>query len=391
MSTHGDPPTPPRDAAGTPGGWGQPPPGWNQPPAGGTRGPEPRPGPSGWWQAPKPGVVELRPLGFADLLDATFAVVRRAPLATVANAMLVQLLPVLAMVLLVQWLDFSVVALERALDALASDPGSDPLGPGVWAEAFPHPWLAYAGAGVAVLVVQLLANVLVVGPATVAAMRAVLGLPTGWGQSLALARGGMLRIALWNVLLGAAGTALVAVPVAVSLLLAGALGVAVASLGMVAMFLVLAPLWLWVAIRICLVPALLITRPPGIARAVRSSWSLTQGSWWRTLGILLVVAVVLGIIGGILSQLAAVLGGQLFGAASAPDAVVALGIVVNALVGAAGMVLTQLMLTMLQVDLRIRRERLDLVLAAGTQHPGNLPIPGYGAPGAIPAAGPPAA
>ncbi|WP_411732123.1 hypothetical protein [Paeniglutamicibacter sp.] len=385
MSTHGDSPAPgPEDPSGTPGGWGQPPPGWNQPPGGGgPQSPAPQPGPSSWWPAPKPGVVELRPLGFADLLDAIFAVVRRAPLATVANAVLAQLVPALVLLLLVQWLDISIVALERALEDFASAPDAATLGPVLWAEAFPHPWPAYAGAAAAVLIVQLLANVLVVGPATVAGMRAVLGLPTGWGQGLALARGGMLRIALWNVLLGVAGMVLVAVLVAVALLLASAVGIAVAALAVFGMFLVLAPLYLWIAIRICLVPTLLVTRPPGIKRAVRSSWSLTLGSWWRVLGLLLVMAVVLGIIGGILSQLAAVLGGQLFGAAADPDALVFLGIVLNTLIGALGMVLTQLMLTMLQVDLRIRRERLDLALATEALHPGSShPIPGYGAPGA---------
>ena len=385
MNTDGDPPVPgPDDPAGSEGGWGQPPPGWNEPPdegrpAGRDRQPPGPAGPSGqWparWPAPKPGVVELRPLGFADLLDAAFAVVRRAPLATVANAVLAQLLPALVALLLVHRLDVPLAVFERTLDP-------DTAGSVSWPEVFPHPWPVYAGTAVAVLAVQLLANVLVVGPAAVAGMRAVLGMPTGWWQGLALARRGMLRIAGWHVLLGAAAMIVVAVPVAVALLLASSVGLAVAALGLLGMLLVLAPLALWIAIRICLVPTLLVTRPPGIRRAVRSSWSLTHGSWWRILGILLVVAVVLGILGGVLSQLAAVVGGQLFGTAATTDAVLSMAIVVNALVGAVGMVLTQLMLTMLQVDLRIRRERLDLVLAAEAQHPQNHPIPGYGARGA---------
>lgn len=383
MNTQDNPPDQgPRDPAGTPGGWGQPPPGWNQPPAaGGDPWGAPQPGPPGWWQAPKPGVVELRPLGFADLLDAAFAVLRRAPLATLANAVLVQLVPALVLLLLLQWLDFSVVAVERTLEDWASDPGAVMPGPEVWARAFPHPWQAYAGAAAALFAVQLLANVLVVGPVTVAAMRAVLGLPTGWRQSLALAGGGMLRLVLWNVLLYVAGMVMASALLAVVLVLAGTAGIAVAALAAIGMCLVLGPLYLWVAIRLCLVPTLLLTRPPRIPRAMRSSWSLTTGSWWRTLGILLVVAVVLGILSGILSQLFGLVGGQLFGAGAVPDAALALGLVANTLVGALGLVLTQLMLTMLQVDLRIRRERLDLALAAEAQQPAVHPIPGYTAPG----------
>ena len=39
----------------------------------------------------KPGVVELRPLSLSDLLDGTFAVLRRAPMPTLVNAAVVQL------------------------------------------------------------------------------------------------------------------------------------------------------------------------------------------------------------------------------------------------------------------------------------------------------------
>ncbi|MDO5744135.1 MAG: hypothetical protein Q4P23_06680 [Micrococcaceae bacterium] len=394
MSPQPDPPpNPPTDPARDPGdsgdradgpgptaggsGWGPPPPGWSQwpPPPGGTGNPGIPLAP-----AAKPGVLELRPLGFADLLDATFAVVRRAPLPTVANAILVQLVPALLSLLLIQRLDVTVLGVERLLADAAAGPGSAAWEPGAWARIFEEPWQFYAGAGAALLAVQLLANVLVVGPTTVAAMRAVLGLGTGWGRGLVLSGPAMLRIAGWNLLLGLGSVLLVGLLGAGTIVLAGAVGFPAAVLAMLAVVLMLMVVGVWVGIRLSMVPTLLVTRAGGILRAARSSWVLARGSWWRIAGILLVVAVVLGILEGVLSQLVSVVGAELLGANGTFTTWIVLGVVLNALVGALGMVLGQLMLVMLHVDLRIRTERLDLALATEALAPSPPDIPGRLAP-----------
>ncbi len=408
MSPQPDPPpNPPTDPARDPGasphgvpeadpgaassGWGPPPPGWDQrpPPSGGSAHagapsrtgsqPDPQPG-APFAPAAKPGVLELRPLGFADLLDATFAVVRRAPLPTVANAILIQLVPALLCLFLLQRLDGSVLGIERLLGDAAAIPSSAAWEPGTWAGIFEEPWQFYAGAGAVLLAVQLLANVLVVGPTTVAGMRAVLGLGTGWGQGLALCGAAMLRIAGWNLLLGLGAVLLLGLLGAGAFLLAGAVGFPAAILALLAVVLVLMVGGLWIGIRLSLVPTLLVARGTGALRAIKSSWSLARGSWWRILGILLVVVVVLGILEGLLSQLVSAVGAELVGANGTLATWITLGVVANALVGALGLVLGQLMLVMLQVDLRIRNERLDLALGAEALDPASHPIPGRFAP-----------
>lgn len=394
MSPQNDPPPPPptdpardpdRSGHGAPepdpaaafGSWGPPPPGWSQWPktSGGTTPPG-----VPFTPAAKPGVLELRPLGFADLLDATFAVVRRAPLPTVANAILVQLVPALLSLVLVQRLDVSVLGLERLLAEATADPGAAAWEPDAWAGIFEQTWPFYAGAGAVLLAVQLLANVLVVGPTTVAGMRAVLGRGTGWGQGLALSGPAMARIAGWNLLLGLGFVLLLGLLGSGTIMLAAAVGLGAAILALLGVVMVLVVAGLWLGIRFSLVPTLLVTRGGGILRAAKSSWSLVRGSWWRILGILLVVVVVLGILEGLLSQLVSAIGAELLGGHGAFMTWIVLGVVLNALVGALGMVLGQLMLVMLQVDLRIRTERLDLALAAEALDPASPAIPGRLAP-----------
>lgn len=395
MSEHGAPPPPPEDPRDAPvvipggnRGWGPPPPGWATPPAGihpaapdatgGTpAGPVPSDGPG----AGKPGVAPLRPLRFADLLDATFATVRRAPLPTVAQAVVVQLVPALLSLFLAYRLDASIVALESTLGRLAAAPDPAGWGPILSSGLLVHPWQSYAWAGTALLAVQLMANALIAGPSTVAGMRAVLGMGTGWGAALALCAGPMVRMLLWNLCLLVAAVLLLGLLAAGALLVAAALGALAAVALSLATGLVLLPLLLWVGIRLCLVPTLLVTRKAGIGGAVRESWKLSAGSWWRILGIMLVVSVVLGMLGGLATQLASFIGGELVAAGAPLDAGLAVAIVANALIAALGMVLTQLMLVMLQLDLRIRRERLDLVLAAEARDPHAHPLPGSGAPG----------
>ena len=98
------PPPPPPGSAGPPPGQ----PGYSQPghsqPGGGIRAagygypgprqpgygpPPPGPGPRTATPAPKPGVIPLRPLGLGEILDGSFATIRRNPKATLGIAAII--------------------------------------------------------------------------------------------------------------------------------------------------------------------------------------------------------------------------------------------------------------------------------------------------------------
>lgn len=346
--------------------WGPPPSGWDgQPDVPSGAGPEPA---HHFQQPAKPGVIELRPLGFGDLLDATFAVIRLAPIPTLLNAVLVQLLPALvALWLLLPWF----TGFEVSLDSGRSSPAEVVQG-------LERSWPPLAAGFGTYLAVQLLAGVLVVGPSTVAAMRATLGLRTAWGTSLALSSRAMIRLAAWNLLAGAAVLLVLMLSVAGAVALARPLGLAGAGILLALWLLALLPLYGWLAIKLCFGPVELVARSMGIGAAIASSWRLVRGSWWRILGILLVVGIVLGLLSGLVVQILDVATGQFL---SGSDAALGVwvGVAAQAVVGALSMVLGQVMLTLLHVDARIRHERLDLVLEAESRTGPPHPIPGHGA------------
>lgn len=350
-------------------GWGPPPSGWDRQPLP-AAGPAPVPPP----QLPppqKPGVIALRPLGFGDLLDGTFAVIRLAPIPTLLNAVLAQLLPALTAVLLLAALA------PRVEVGVEVGPGL-PLPPGLLQE-LEEAWPGYALGLAIYLLVQLVAGVLVIGPSTVAAMRATLGQRTGWGQALALSARAMPRLAVWNLLIAAALSVVGVLAVAGTVLATQQLGLAVALGLLLLCCLPLAVLYVWLAIKLCFAPTEMVARSLGLGAAMASSWRLVRGSWWRILGILLVVGIILALLSGLATQILGVLSGQFITGGADTPLTVGASVVIQAVVGALSMVLGQIMLTLLHVDARIRHERLDVVLHAESVRGPAHPIPGHAA------------
>jgi membrane-anchored glycerophosphoryl diester phosphodiesterase (GDPDase) len=121
-------------------------------------------------------------------------------------------------------------------------------------------------------------------------------------------------------------------------------------------------------------PALLLERL-GVGAALSRSWRLVAGSWWRTFGILALGAIIAGAINGLV-QLPFSLVGNLVGAlAGSADAQslgdVTSGMQIALVITNVGSVLastvtapfTAALTALLYIDLRIRREGLDVALA----------------------------
>lgn len=121
----------------------------------------------------------------------------------------------------------------------------------------------------------------------------------------------------------------------------------------------LAPLWIWILVGwVALLPVMFIENT-GLIAAMGRSWRLTQGYWWRTLLILVLVFVLYYV-----AQIA--LGAYLAGAQFL--VVIVLSSVATAWIfSAASIVVTSLVNPILQIavvliyfDLRVRREAIDL-------------------------------
>lgn len=259
------------------------------PPVAGNQPPATAPAPannwttgSGWQPpppAPQPGVVPLRPLGVGEIITGSVDYVRRYPKPVLGISAIVGLGAAFG--------QLAVLATGYGeLDAL-----SDP-------EALsPEQLLSLAGNLLIVAMVQAmvigLLQVLGTGMLAHIMNRAVIGQPTTFEQAWRLVRPQILRLVAASLLVGAivvAGAALPLLP-GVLALSAGApeLGGVMVGLGA----LVAIGLAVWLSFRLVLTTPTVALEDTGVMTGLRRSWQLVGGSFWRTLGIVL-LGVVLG-------------------------------------------------------------------------------------------------
>ena len=150
-------------------------------------------------------------------------------------------------------------------------------------------------------------------------------------------------------------------------------GIAILS-GLVAagfILIITIPVVIWVLVRWAVATPALFAEGIGPVKALGRSWNLVRDNWWRTLGILIVVSIMVSLIqsalGVLFTGIAAVLPG--LGDDLRSGLVTTVATLVNALVGA----ITPIAITMLYLDLRVRKEGLDLDQLARQAAPGTAP------------------
>jgi hypothetical protein len=331
-----------------------PPPGWGAAPA--------------WTPPPKPGLLPLRPLGLGAILAGSFQTLRRNPGATVGSALLIQGLVGVVTLVIVGGVTGFVVT--RVLSAREADQGPIIAG-GV---------AAVVVAAIVTLVLSIVASAFLQGVVASEVARGTLGERLRMRALWRLARPRLGALVLWSLFVAVAWTLVFAVlaGVVALLVLAGGAGVAVgiivAVLGVMGLVVVAA----WVSTRLSLVPSAIVIERMRPFAAARRSWSLTIGSFWRVLGILLLTGVIVSVAGNIvtvpLTLLTSILQSVLFPNGQLDfqtfDASVVfylatqlLTIVVGVVIGSIGAIVTSANAAILYIDLRMRREGLDLELA----------------------------
>ncbi len=391
MSEHPDPnpgwtpaggwtsPTGPADApySGAPPGYGAtgpPPPGYGPPGYPPPGYPPQAYGPPGYgpqysnWapppQAPRPGIVALRPLGVSDILDGALGYIRRNP-RTVLGLSAALSLVLLVLSFVTNLASFQSLASVGSALSDPTEPSADPT------------TLVSGGGDITSLVGVLLSvpvSILATGLLTVVVGQAVLGRRMSAGQAWRAARPRLWTLIGLTLLLGliVGGIAIggLAVAVLLGILVGGANAVVGILLGLVlgAAALVCAA---WLAVRFLLAPVVVMLEKAGVRTALRRSARLVTGSWWRICGIYLLAQIIAGVVGQVLT-LPFAIGGIVLGAAFPSTgafwwlalAAIGLGTFVSSLVTMPFMA----GVTALQyVDQRIRREALDIELgrAAG--------------------------
>jgi hypothetical protein len=216
-----------------------------------------------------------------------------------------------------------------------------------------------------------LSALLLSGLLTVVVGRAVFGADITIGEAWQ-----RLRPRLWALLGFTVLTTLGAV-LLVGVVVGIVVGVAVAADGLVA-FLIGAPLVLlmiaalvYLGTMLTFAPAVIVLERRDIVSAVKRSFSLVRGDFWRVLGIRLLAMLVAQLVGGAVA-IPFSIGGQIAVTASASTAAAMLGLVLFSVGGAIGQIITgpfSAGVVVLQyTDRRIRSEAFDLVLQSGAAY-----------------------
>ncbi|MFF2390787.1 hypothetical protein [Agromyces sp. NPDC058104] len=336
-------------------------PGYGPPPAP-PQQPWPAPAPGVWAPPPKPGLLPLRPLSFGTLLWAPFQALRRNPAATFGSGLVVQLVSALATLAVV--VPFMVFIFTRVENAAAEDMDAVMSG-GVGAFLL----LMLVPIALTLVASAFLQGVMVVEVAT-----GTLGERLGFGALWRRAARRIWPLLGWTALVTLALLLVVAFFTAVIVL--AALTSPEALIGAVLLTLVgalgLAVLGAWIGTKLSIVPSIIVLESAGIGQAVRRSWRLTDGYFWRTFGTLLLVGLILNVAAQVVVQPVSLIGTILAAIIDPTGAGAALGItiatsvvtlVLSLLIGAITAVVQSALVAVIYIDLRMRTEGLDLELA----------------------------
>jgi hypothetical protein len=321
-----------------------------------------------WLQRPKPGIIPLRPVSLGEILDGAFQAIRTNPrtmigvsAVIVAAATVLSSLPTAALLVDVG---------RSSLFAPGAQAGLSDLGSTI---------TGLLRAQLPAYVVTLVSTAVLGALLTICVSNAVLGVRTPFGALWRRVRsrlGAVLGLAALVTLLSLAAGGIFLVPGLLVMRTDALLGVLVVVGGLLPAAVV--SLWLFAKLGLA-APALLL-EDRGPADALRRSWGLTRGSFWRVLGVLVLAALIQGIGAGIVatpfSIVAAILSTVLGGGADTPYPGFGANLV-QLLVAGVGTTIggaifypfTAAVTTLLYLDLRMRREGLDVELVRHVESP----------------------
>jgi hypothetical protein len=350
--------------------------------------------------APKPGVIPLRPIGLGEILDGAFTSVRRNPKATIGLAAIVMLISGL----------ISGGAYALAFNDLHGM--NLQTGQHITGAQFRHIFSVLLPTyGITILLTFLMAELLT-GMLTAVIGRGVLGqrMDIGAAWRTALPRLPAIVGSACLYVLSILGIWVVYAVLGLIVVVASApAGLLVGYFVIFGIAAVCGSVWLGISFSLAL-PTVVLERQ-GPARSLARSFRLVRGSWWRVFGITLLVLVIV-IVASLILQIPfnlignAAGGGAGFTAFAHPGSVSVLGVIITSIGGIVVAAVTRPIeagvSVLLYVDLRMRKEGLDLALQTAARNefsegeefvaawrPPSASTPGPGSSmGGLPPAGP---
>ena len=317
----------------------------------------------GWTPPPKPGLIPLRPLTLGTLLGAAFQVLRRNPRPTFGFALLVTGGLFLLALVVVGVVSF--FAISRTLNASEAD-----------AETLE------AGSIAIIILSALVPGAL--GIVGTAILQGVISLEVARGtvgeklKLRGLWRGAKGRIGAligWSLLITAViivGIAVLAGLIGLLIAFGGTAGLVIGVLLAFAVGIGAVVLFAWLGTKLSLVPSALMLERLPLRAAITRSWTLTNGYFWRTLGITLLVGLIIQVVASVLTAPLSIvfgLGTVLIDPNGTNEGVIIGGLVLYLLTivftiifGAISAVVQSATPALIYIDLRMRKEGLDLDL-----------------------------
>ncbi|NLS10850.1 hypothetical protein HGQ17_12775 [Nesterenkonia sp. MY13] len=323
----------------------------------------------------RPGAVyPLRPLAQDETFSAAFAVIRHSPRAVLGLPFLAGLINVLTLLVLL-----AVLPSDAFLRMLA-----DPL-------AFDNQELMLAslvdGWMIALLLLSSFIGWLIMlmslGLLAIPGLRAAYGLPTSLLQTVTMRAGRLgwllLHLVVVSLLLGLVGL----VAMVIGALLIGLTMLVGAIVVLPAMFLLLC----WVTAAFMFGPLVVVVERRNAFSALGRSFALNRGQWWRHIGAVALLYLMLGVVMTISSIPAGVIagiGGDLAWQSAEGNedllvlAVLGFGQLYDAVLSALLVSLAGTVIAMMYLNSRFRREALDIDLARTAQQtePAERILPG---------------
>jgi len=319
---------------------------------------------AGWTPPPKPGLIPLRPLGFGTLLGASFQVMRRNPKPTLGVALLFNGAIILLLGVIVGFVAYTLFGRIQS-STIEDNPEivAGAVGGGLIAALIP-------------VALSIVVSAIIQGIVSLEVARATLGDRLKFSGLWKLAKGRIGALIGWSALLIAG--VLVIMLILALLITAVAVGAGDSGPGLAVFLGVITVLGgivlsFWISTKLCLVPSVLMLERLPLFASVARSWSLTRGYFWKTLGITLLVNVIVQTASQVISvplSLISTFAGSLINVNGEEETAIVVGAitvalsgVVSIVIGAVASVLASSVLTLIYIDIRFRKEGLDLELS----------------------------
>jgi Membrane domain of glycerophosphoryl diester phosphodiesterase len=320
-----------------------------------------------------PGGVPLRPLTVGDMLSGAFTLIRRNPVSTLGLAAIIQTLAAIATTFLSLGEQHLLRSFQNRLKrdqvAAPGQVGHDAL----------HFFASFVPYLVVTVAIALIVQSVLTGMLTGVFGRGLLGHKISIGQAWTVSRAfWVLVVSVLVILITLASPFLLAlIVVGLALAKISAAAAIIGVLGGIA----LVPLTIWISVSLSLSIPVVVLEGVDPITAVRRSWRLVRGSWWRVFGILLLTGLIVFIVALVIQVpftiAGAVAAGHsgggsfLAGLGTASAAPSALAIVISTVGGIVGTVCSRPVAAgvtvLLYADMRMRKEGMDLLLQQAGQ------------------------